>query len=133
LTLIEVSISLALTVVLMTATFNALMMMDRNSRRVSEFNSALAIAEAVLEQTKTNLYNPPASPFPASVSLTTNTVSVALDSVGTNFLVSGRVLRRIEPVTGGHLVTVVASFTNMGLAYRAEVQAVVNRYTGGQP
>lgn len=124
---------MALTVMLLIATFNALVMLDRNSRRVSEYNSVLAIAEATLEQTKTNVYNPPASPFTASVVTTTNTVTIALDSVGTNFLVSGTVLRRIEPVSSGHLVTVVANFTNFGISYRAQVQGVVNKHVAGQP
>lgn len=133
LTLIEVSISLALTVMLMIAAFNSLMVIDRNTRRVSEYNSALAIAEATLEQTKTNVYNPPASPFTASAVNTTNTAKVGLDATGTNFVITGSVVRRIEPITGGHLVTVVATFTNFGISYRAQVQAVVNKYTGGQP
>lgn len=133
LTLIEVSISLALTVMLMIAAFNALMVIDRNTRRVSEYNSVLAIAEATLEQAKTNAYNPPASPFTASAVNTTNAAKIGLDATGTNFVITGSVVRRIEPITGGHLVTVVATFTNFGISYKAQVQAVVNKYTGGQP
>lgn len=124
---------MALTIGLMVATFNALMTLDRNSRRVSEYNSVLAIAEATLEQAKTNVYNPPASPFTAAAVTTTNTATIALDSAGTNFLVTGRVLRRIEPVSGGHLVTVVANFTNFGVPYRVQVQGIVNSYSSGQP
>jgi hypothetical protein len=112
---------------------NALFVMDNSSRRLADMTAAMAVVQGQIESVRTNDYNPPLAPFLASATVTNSTASISLDKGGTNYLVSGTLTTRIEPVASGHLVTVSATFNTAGSPLRAQLQTVVNKFSGGQP
>ena len=132
-TLLEVLIASSLLLGLVLAGMNALFVMDNSSRRLAEITSAMALVQGKLEEVRTNDYNPPLAPFVASATVTSNAVSIALDKGGTQYLVPGTLTTRIEPVASGHLVTVSASFDAPGTPVKAQLQTVLNKFSGGQP
>ena len=132
-TLLEVLIASGLLLGLVLASMNALFVMDNSARRLAEMTSAMALVQGKLEEVRTNVYNPPLAPFTANATVTSNAVSIALDKGGTQYLMPGSLLTRIEPVASGHLVTVSASFNGLGTPVKAQLQTVINKFSGGQP
>ena len=132
-TMLEVLIASGLLLGLVLAGMNALFVMDNSSRRLAEMTSAMALVQGQLEAVRTNDYNPPLAPFTGSATVTSNAVSISLDKGGTQYLVPGSLITRIEPVASGHLVTVCASFNSLGTPVKAQLQTIVNKFSGGQP
>ena len=132
-TLLEVLIASSMLLALVLAGMNALFVMDNSSRRLAQLTSAMALVQGKLEEVRTNDYNPPLAPFTASATVTSNAVSIALDKGGTQYQVPGSLITRIEPVASGHLVTVSASFNVLGTPVKAQLQTVLNKFSGGQP
>jgi type II secretory pathway pseudopilin PulG len=128
-TLIEIVIVSVLMLSLVIVTWNALLMLDLGTRRMSEQTSALAIVQGKLEEIRNESYNPPTSPYTAATLTTTTNVSFAIDAAGTNFLVNGQMIIEYKPAAVGHLVTVTASFTNFGKSYSPQVQTVINKFS----
>ena len=92
----------------------------------------MSVAEAKIQSIRAATYKPPTSPFGSSNVFLTNSSSIALSKSGTNFLVSGTVISKIQPVAAGHLVTVTATFQEPDRSISATVQTLVNSYTGGE-
>jgi type II secretory pathway pseudopilin PulG len=132
-TILEVLIASSLLLALVLAGMNALFVMDNSSRRLADMTAAMAVVQGQLERVRTNDYNPPLAPFIASATVTNTAASISLDKGGTNYLVAGTLTTRIEPVASGHLVTVSATFNRGGNPLRAQLQTVVNKFSGGQP
>ena len=132
-TLLEVLIASGLLLGLVLASMNALFVMDNSGRRLAATTSAMALVQGKLEEVRTNTYNPPVAPFPASATVTSNAVSISLDKGGTQYLMPGSIITRIEPVASGHLVTVSANFNALGTPVKAQLQTVLNKFSGGQP
>ena len=132
-TLLEVLIASGLLLALVLAGMNALFVMDNSARRLAQLTSAMALVQGKLEEVRTNDYNPPLAPFTASATVTSNAVSISLDKGGTQYQVPGSLITRIEPVASGHLVTVSASFNSLGSPVQAQLQTVLNKFSGGQP
>jgi len=122
-----------LLMILIVAALNSLSILDRNSRRLSEYSTAMSIAEGQVEWLRTIKYAPPVSPFTASTVMMTNTITMALNQAGT-WVITGLMWTRIEPVANGHLATVVARFTNsLTGSYNVTLQTVINQFAAGQP
>ncbi len=108
-----------------------IMAMDKSSRRLADYTAAMAVAEAKMHSIRAATYIPPTAPFGATTVLLTNTSSIALAKAGTNFLVAGSVISKIQPVSAGHLVTVTATFEEPDRAISVTLQSLFNRYSGG--
>ncbi len=132
-TLLEVLIASGLLLGLVLAGMNAVFVLDKSSRRLAELTSAMALVQGRLEEVRTYDYNPPLAPFVAGATVTSNVVSISLDKGGTQYQVPGTLITRIEPVASGHLVTVSASFNSLGSPVKAQLQTVLNKFSGGQP
>ena len=132
-TLLEVLIASGLLLGLVLAGMNAVFVLDKSSRRLAELTSAMALVQGRLEEVRTFDYNPPLAPFVAGATVTSNAVSISLDKGGTQYQVPGTLITRIEPVASGHLVTVSASFNSLGSPVQAQLQTVLNKFSGGQP
>jgi prepilin-type N-terminal cleavage/methylation domain-containing protein len=131
-TLIEVLTVTGLVGMLVVAGMGALFSMDLCSRRTADYNAALAIVEAKIEDIRAASYNPPNSPWTGAVVYLTNSDSIALDKAGVTFQVPGTVISKIEPVASGHLVTVTGTFQEPRLTLTVSLQTLVNKYSGGQ-
>jgi hypothetical protein len=103
-------IVMGLVMVLFASGMGALLSMDLCTRRAADYNAAMAVVEAKVEDIRAATYNPPNSPWTASVVFLTNSDSIALNKAGVTFQVSGTLISRIEPVASGHLVTVTGTF-----------------------
>ena len=131
-TLVEVLIVMGLVMILVTAGMGAILAMDLCTRRTGDYNAALAVVEAKIEDIRAATYNPPNSPWKSTPVYLTNSSSVALDEAGVTFKVPGKLISKIEPVASGHLVTVTGTFSEPKRALTLSLQTVVNKYSAGQ-
>jgi hypothetical protein len=125
-------IVMGLVMLLFASGMGALFCMDLCTRRAADYNAALSIVEAKIEDIRAATYNPPNSPWISSVVYLTNNDSIALDKAGVTFKVTGQLISRIEPVASGHLVTVTGTFKEPRGAVTVSLQTVVNKFSGGQ-
>src|SRR5436190_10009327 len=110
-TLIETMVVLVLVSLLIAGAMGALMSMDLCSRRSADYIAALAIVEAKVEDIRAATYNPPnGTNFSSVTTWLTNSDSISLNQAGTTFKVAGTLISKIEPVAGGHLITVTGNF-----------------------
>jgi type II secretory pathway pseudopilin PulG len=131
-TLVETMVTMLLLTILMIAGFGGLYSMDFCSRRVADYTAATSVVEAKLQDIKAVYYNPPIYPFTASTVYITNTDYVSLNKAGTGLRVAGTLVSEIKPVAAGHLVTVMGTFQEPRGALTVNLQAVVNKFSGGQ-
>jgi prepilin-type N-terminal cleavage/methylation domain-containing protein len=132
-TLVEVLIVMGLIGLLMISGMGALFSMDLCSRRTADYNAALAVVEAKIEDIRAATYNPPnGTNFNSTTVWLTNSDSIALDKAGVTFKVPGTLVSKIEPMASGHLVTVTGTFQEPRLVLTVSLQTVVNKYSGGQ-
>jgi len=110
----------------------AIISMDTCTRRTADYNAALAVVEAKIEDIRAATYNPPNSPWTSSTVSLTNSSSVDLNQAGVTFLVPGTVVSTITPVAAGHLVTVTGTFQEPRGALTISLQTLVNQYAAGQ-
>lgn len=130
--LIEVLITMGLVMILIAAGMGAIISMDTCTRRTADYNAALAVVEAKIEDIRAATYNPPNSPWTSSTVSLTNSSSVDLNQAGVTFLVPGTVVSTITPVAAGHLVTVTGTFQEPRGALTISLQTLVNQYAAGQ-
>ena len=131
-TLTEVLVVLALTVMLIAAGMGALFSMDLCTRRTADYNAALAVVEAKIEDIRAATYNPPNSPWTSSTVYQTNTASIDLDQAGTSLKVPGTIISTFTPVSCGHRVTVNGTFQVPRHTLNVSLETIVNRYSSGQ-
>jgi prepilin-type N-terminal cleavage/methylation domain-containing protein len=131
-TLVEVMIVLGLLTALIASASAVLYTANFIARRLSNYTAAFAVVEAKLEDIRAGTYNPPNSPFTASVVTLTSNTTIALNQAGVSFVVPGSLTSRIEPVASGHLVTVTGTFQTRRRPITVVLQTVVNRYSAGQ-
>ncbi|MBI5774030.1 MAG: hypothetical protein HZA89_09850 [Verrucomicrobia bacterium] len=138
--LIEVMVVSGLMVILVVSLLTAVLQMDQNARRSSDYNSLLELAQGQLEMIRTNTYSPPTAPFGTATNFTTNitsTLGYALTAAGTNYQLTATNVTTIQTVAEGHLVTVTLTVPSYGKVIKAplqvQVQAVMNRFSPGQP
>ena len=62
----------------------------------------------------------------------TEPVSMSLNHKGTKLLAHGTLDTELKLLSSGHLVTITATFTNLGRPYSVQVQSVINEFTAGQ-
>jgi len=131
---VETVLAMALTVLLCISTLGALLEMQYSSKRVADYTSAMAVAEAKVQDIRAVYYNPPNWPFTNTTVYVTNQNSISLNQAGTTFQIPGTVISKIEYEGSlGHLVTVTATFNALrGKPVTATLQTVVNSYSGGQ-
>ena len=127
--LIEVLIVSGLLMLLASSGFVTLIMMDRSSRRQAETMTAFELAQGKIEELRSTTYAPPTDPFKTTTNVVTNTVSIALNSSGSNATVSATMITTIAPITQGHLITVVLPVTTYGQSRTVQLQSVVNDWT----
>jgi type II secretory pathway pseudopilin PulG len=130
--LVEVMIVMGLIMMLMVAGVGALLTMNLCTRRTADYNAALAVVEAKIQDIRAATYNPPNYPWTSSTLYLTNSDSIALNAAGITFQVPGTVISTITPVSAGHLVTVTGTFQEPRLALTVTLQTVVNKYSAGQ-
>ena len=118
--------------ILMVAGMGALLSMGYCTRRTADYNASLAVVEAKIEDIRAATYNPPNSPWTSSTVYLTNDSSVDLNQAGIAFQVPGKVVSKFEPVSSGHLVTVIGTFQEPRLALTVSLQTLVNKYSAGQ-
>jgi prepilin-type N-terminal cleavage/methylation domain-containing protein len=131
--LMEVMVAMLLLGILLIAAFGGLFSMDLCSRRLGDYTAAMAIVEAKVQDLRGINYNPPNFPFGASTVYITNNNSISLDKGGAIFKVPGTVVSEIKPVASGHLVTVTGTFVEPRGSLTANLQTVVNQFSGGKP
>ncbi len=131
-TLVEVMIIMALLLVLMISSSVSMLVLDRSSRRLADYTSAMALVEAKIYDIRAATYNPPSTSFSTNNVFLTNSVSIALDQAGQTFRIPGTIISKTEPVAAGHLVTVTGTFQTPGRPFSVSLQTVVNEYSGGQ-
>jgi prepilin-type N-terminal cleavage/methylation domain-containing protein len=131
-TLIEVMVVMGLTVILMVAGMGALLSMNLCTRRMADYNAALAVVTAKIQDIRAATYNPPNSPWTSSTVNLTNSGSIALNQAGVTFQVPGKVVSTITPVASGHLVTVTGTFNEPSRALTVSLQTLVNKFSAGQ-
>ena len=132
-TIVETVLAMALTVLLCTSTLAAILEMQFSAKRVADYTSAMAVAEAKVQDIRAVWYNPPNAPFTLGTVYITNQNSIALNQAGTSFDIPGTVVSKIEYQGSlGHLITVTATFQKSGKPITATLQTVVNKYSGGE-
>lgn len=131
-TLMEIMVVMALATIMVISIFSGVISMKMNSSRLADYTSMVAIVEAKVQDIRGATYNPPNSPFGSTTIYLTNQNSIALDKAGVSFQIPGTVISKIEPVAGGHLVTVTGTFQAPKLPISVTLQTVVNKYSGGQ-
>ena len=136
-TLTEVMIGLALITVVIIGSFSAIYFNTQASYKLADRTAIVALVRAKLEAVRAATYNPPDSNFKSTLVYLTNRHSIALNKAGTEYLLSGTILTKIEEAKSGtnmvgHLVIATGTFTNAGKPITVQMQTVVNKYSGGQ-
>lgn len=133
-TLVEMMIVVVVLLFLIAATLGSIFAMQVSTTRMADYNSAMALAEAKINDVRAIYYNPPISPFLTASTFTTNYQgSIDLNQAGTSFLVSGSIAVKIQYCgTLGHLVTVTVTANNPRKPLTVSLQTVVNKYSGGE-
>jgi prepilin-type N-terminal cleavage/methylation domain-containing protein len=131
--LVEVMVVMALAGILMVAGMGALFSLDLCSRRTADYNAALAVVEAKLEDIRASTYSPYNSPWLSAPYSKTESASVALDKAGVTFQVPGTLVSKFEPCgIYGHLVTVTGTFDEPRGSISVTLRTVINQYTSGR-
>jgi prepilin-type N-terminal cleavage/methylation domain-containing protein len=131
--LVEVMVVMALAGILMVAGMGALFSLDLCSRRTGDYNAALAVVEAKLEDIRAATYDAPNSPWLSATYSKTESTSVALDKAGVTFQVPGTLVSKFEPLgIYGHRVTVTGTFDEPRGSISITLETVINQYTCGR-
>lgn len=125
-------IAMGLLLIIIIATGAGITSLDRCTRRLADYTAAMSVVEAKMHAIRAATYNPPSSPFTASTVYLTSTSYVSLAKSGTNLLILGTIVSKIQPITSGHLVTVTGTFNEPGFSFTTSLQSVINRYTTGE-
>lgn len=133
-TLVEVMVVMGLAGILMVAGMGALFSLDLCSRRTADYNAALAVVEAKIEDIRAATYDAPNSPWVSTGSyVKTESASVALDKAGVTFQVPGTLVSKFEPWgIYGHRVTVTGTFDEPRGSISVTLQTVINQYSCGR-
>jgi prepilin-type N-terminal cleavage/methylation domain-containing protein len=132
-TLVEVMVVMGLAGILMVAGMGALFSLDLCSRRTGDYNAALAVVEAKIEDIRAATYNSPNTPWLSTTTYLTNSSSVALDKAGVTFQVPGTLVSTFEPWgIYGHRVTVTGTFAEPRGSISITLQTVINQYSCGR-
>jgi len=133
-TLVEVMVVMGLAGILMVAGMGALFSLDLCSRRTGDYNAALAVVEAKIEDIRASTYDAPNSPWVSTGSyVKTESASVALDKAGVTFQVPGTLVSTFEPWgIYGHRVTVTGTFAEPRGSISVTLQTVINQYSCGR-
>jgi prepilin-type N-terminal cleavage/methylation domain-containing protein len=131
--LVEVMVVMALAGILLVAGMGALFSLDLCSRRTADYNAALAVVEAKIEDIRASSYEPPNSPWLTGPFVKTESASVALDKAGVTFQVPGTLVSKFEPWGNyGHRVTVTGTFDEPRGSLTITLQTVINQYSCGR-
>ncbi len=131
-TFIEAMVVMVLLLSLIVVSLASLFGMDQTTRRLSDYNQAMIVVDAEMQDIRGFSYNPPDANFKATTVFLTNSASISLDPTGTSNRISGTTIAEIKPVTGGHLVTITGTFIERGPDLVVKMQSVMNRFSGGQ-
>jgi prepilin-type N-terminal cleavage/methylation domain-containing protein len=133
-TLVEVMVVMGLAGILMVAGMGALFSLDLCSRRTADYNAALAVVEAKIEDIRASTYDAPNSPWVSTGSyVKTESTSVALDKAGVTFQVPGTLVSTFVPWgIYGHRVTVTGTFNEPRGSISITLQTVINQYSCGR-
>jgi prepilin-type N-terminal cleavage/methylation domain-containing protein len=132
-TIVEVVIVLGLMLVLVLAAASTLTLLDRSSRRQAVETTAMEILRGKAEEYRAILYNPPVAPFTASVTGTTNVVTIALNKAGTSNQVTGTLRTDLRPISQGHLLSLSLALSAYNQPMTVRLQTLINKNTLGQP
>lgn len=131
--LAEVMVAMGLITILIIGSFGSILGLKGMVRRTADSTAGMALAEAKIHDIRATLYPGTSGIFSAATTTTyTDNVSVALNSAGAEFLVPGTVSSTIQPVLGGHLVTVTVVIRERNQFLTNRLQTVVNAYSGGR-
>lgn len=130
-TIIEGLVVTFLSMLLVIAGLGAVMLFDKLTRRMALQEAAVVIAEGQLEQFRSVAYTNSAV-FKSTSYHQTNLVSFSLNDQGTRYMVTGRVVNYVQPVTAGHLLTSSVDYTQINQRVSVSLQTLLNSYAGGQ-
>ena len=131
-TIIEGVITMALVGILFISAFAAIVFNAQASNRLADHMAVFAMVQSKLEAVRAATYKPPNTYFRTTTVWLTNAHAIALDKNGSNYIVTGTIITRIDPAISGHLVTVTGRFNTPRRQTVVEMQTVVNEFSGGQ-
>ena len=131
--MIEVMVTTAILMVVISGGWIALSMFNLNVDRVADHTAANFVIEGELERVRTIDYNPPVSPFTAGVVTWTSNVFLSLGGNGSNYQQRAIMRTSTRPAANGHLVTVSLTYSNAFSPDNIWMQTVVNQFSAGQP
>ena len=133
-TLVEVVIVVALFLMLMIGTFNALTLNYRATKRQAEIETALQAAQGKLESYRGRRYTYPGPDFSTNSYVLSSTVDIALDQYGSKIVTKAPMTTTVAPFkygtnNVGHLVTTSITLTNGKPARTITLKTLVNEFT----
>ena len=131
-TLIETLMVIALMGIVLLSGFAAITFNSQASSHLGDLTAVSGLVQAKLEAVRAATYKPPNTYFRSTVVWLTNDHSIYLAKNSAKYLLTGKIITKIEPVISGHLVTVTGLFPTPGRPTVVEMQTVVNQYSGGQ-
>ena len=128
-TLVEVVVTLTLFVLLSAGVLAAITTFHKMARSQATYNSAFALVIREQDALRAEKYAPPQSPFTNVQTSTTTTQSVSSNASSTAYLTEVTIVREIEPVSTGHLVTISANYIFQGRNIEISTTTVINKYS----
>lgn len=131
-TLVEVMITLTLTMLISIGVFGTITTLHQISRSQAVYNSVLALVMQEQEAIRADGYTTPSTRYPsgATPNIETDTSkSVSLNSSGTDTLVDVTLVSSFVTASSGHLVTVSATYTYSGKTITIETTTLINNFS----
>ena len=128
-TLVEVMVTVVLFVVLATGVLGTITTMHKISRHQATYNSVMALVLSEQETIRGQSYAPPTAPFTAVETKTSQVKTVSLNPDGTQYMIEVRLVTTIEPISSGHKVTVIGSYSQNGRSPSISTTTLINKYS----
>ena len=130
-TLVEVMISLSLFTLLSAGVFASITTLHNISRRQATYSSVLALVIQEQEAIRADGYTPPDDRYTSNSAGTSEEkeLFVSYNSSGTNAIVDVTLVSTFKVASGGHLVTVSATYIYNGKSTTIETTTLINKYS----
>ena len=130
-TLVEAMISLTLFLLMSIGVFASITTLHHISRRQATYSSVLALVIQEQEAIRADGYTPPDDRYTSNSAGTNEEkeLSVSYNSSGTNAIVDVTLVSTFKVASGGHLVTVSATYIYNGKSTTIETTTLINKYS----
>ncbi len=130
-TLVEVMISLSLFTLLSAGVFASITTLHNISRRQATYSSVLALVIQEQEAIRADGYTAPDVRYTSNSAGTSEEkeLSVSYNSSGTNAIVDVTLVSTFKVASGGHLVTVSATYIYNGKSTTIETTTLINKHS----